>query len=170
MCYLSFYRLSPKASRRRSYIGDQPLGYKADPAVLGKWSPTLILTRIRSLQGSSDTALALRRLGLVLLRLTGTPDKPFVLSPSGHPGQPACVYVMGIPIYHIPNSSPRKASSFTVLRLPSSGSILDLDANMIAWSIPSSRLISKPASVLADDSSVTQRTCHREYHVLSLSV
>ena len=79
------------------------MGYKASPAVLGKQSPTLILARIRSLQGNFDTALALRRLGLVLLRLTGPPDKPYVLSPSGHPGQPAYVYVMGIPIYHIPN-------------------------------------------------------------------
>ena len=119
--------LSPKASRELVYIGDQPLGYKADPAVLGKWNPTLILTRMRSLQGSFVTALALRRLGLELPRLTGPPDKSYVLSPSGHPGQPACVYVMGIPIYHIPNSSPRKASSFIVLHLPSLVSIFDLD-------------------------------------------
>jgi len=115
-----------KASRGLAYIDAQPLGYKADPAVLGKWSSTLILTRIRSLQGNSDTALAIRRLGLVLPRLIGPPDKPYVLSPSGHPDQSACVYNMGIPIYHIPNSSPRKASSFTVLRLPSLGSVLDL--------------------------------------------
>ena len=89
---------SSKASRGLAYIGDQPLGYKADPAVLGKWSPTLILTRMRSLQGSFVTALALRRLGLVLPRLTGPPDKPYVLTPLGHPGQPACVYDIGIPI------------------------------------------------------------------------
>lgn len=116
LCCLASANFCPKASRGLVYIGDQPLGYKADPAVLGKWSPTLILTRIRSLQGNSDTALALKRLGLVLLRLTGPPDKPYVLSPSGHPGQPACVYVMGIPIYHIPNIM-RVASWWVIISL-----------------------------------------------------